>query len=445
MTPELLEVLCCPACRSTLSLQDQRVADQEILVGELVCPQCPARYPISNGIPRFVRGDAYVSSFSFEWQKWSRVQIDSYNGRAESEETFREKTGFTPDDLRGKLVLDVGCGGGRFLDVVSRWGARAVGVDLSFAVDAARHNLGTREKVQIVQASVFALPFRDRAFDAVFSIGVLHHTPDTRKAFLCLPRLVHDGGEIAVWVYYYPDRLYRWASDCWRMVFRLFPSQLKLSWCRFLADHLAPLYRNPSFAKGPLSVVPRLLPASTHPDPQWGLLDTFDWYTPRYQDKACSPLRVYSWFREGGLREIEFLDYLTSLRGRGYVNGDHPELRRPMLSFASSRVVVFGAGSGGDWVFEVLRKAHVVDRVVAVCDNDPAKIGKFYHGHRIMQFSDLNRSDYDGVIIASLPGRTAIASQLEKAGLVARQDFISLQFLTHVILPFGAQFREAAC
>ena len=53
-----------------------------------------------------------------------------------------EKTGFTPDDLRGKLVLDAGVGAGRYADVISRWGTDVVGVDLSFAVEAAARNVG---------------------------------------------------------------------------------------------------------------------------------------------------------------------------------------------------------------------------------------------------------------------------------------------------------------
>jgi len=55
--------------------------------------------------------------------------------------------------------------------------------------------------IDIVQAYIMKLPFKDKTFDVIFSIGVLHHTPDTKRAFQCLPKLLRDSGEIAIWVY----------------------------------------------------------------------------------------------------------------------------------------------------------------------------------------------------------------------------------------------------
>jgi hypothetical protein len=46
----------------------------------------------------------------------------------------------SPGDLRGKLVLDAGVGAGRFTDVMTRWGAHVIGVDLSFPIEAAHQN-----------------------------------------------------------------------------------------------------------------------------------------------------------------------------------------------------------------------------------------------------------------------------------------------------------------
>jgi len=74
-------------------------------------------------------------------------------------------------------VLDVGCGMGRFADVILRWGGEDYAVDLSFAVDAAYANLGDRPGFHVAQASVFDLPFRPKTFDLIFSLGVL----DTRR------------------------------------------------------------------------------------------------------------------------------------------------------------------------------------------------------------------------------------------------------------------------
>ncbi len=164
------------------------------------CAGCGTAVPVIRGIPRFVASDAYTASFSFEWNRHRKTQLDDAASR-ESEETFRAKTGVSPEEVSGRLVLDVGCGMGRFADVVSGWGGNVVGIDLSLAAEAAHANLGGRENVRILQADLFHLPFRPGMFDIVYSLGVLHHTPDCEKAFRQLVPFVRPGGRLCLWVY----------------------------------------------------------------------------------------------------------------------------------------------------------------------------------------------------------------------------------------------------
>src|SRR5262245_54133923 len=129
MTPELLQWICCPSCKGELGLAVTSMSANSVEEGALACRGCGATYPITRGVPRFVGNDGYVGSFSYEWNRFNRVQFDPSNGTTESEDTFTEKTGLTAADVKGKLVLDVGCGAGRFSEVVSRWGGRVVGID----------------------------------------------------------------------------------------------------------------------------------------------------------------------------------------------------------------------------------------------------------------------------------------------------------------------------
>jgi SAM-dependent methyltransferase len=76
-----------------------------------------------------------------------------------------------------------------------------VGLDLSSAIDLARETLGTRPNAAFVQADVMALPFAERTFDAVFSEGVLHHTPSTREALAAAVSVLTPGGEVMFYVY----------------------------------------------------------------------------------------------------------------------------------------------------------------------------------------------------------------------------------------------------
>ena len=66
---------------------------------------------------------------------------------------------------------------------MQEFGAEVVGIDLSVAVINARKITKDMPKVHIVQTDLFYPPFRKEIFDVVFSWGVLHHTPDPRRAF----------------------------------------------------------------------------------------------------------------------------------------------------------------------------------------------------------------------------------------------------------------------
>jgi SAM-dependent methyltransferase/uncharacterized protein YbaR (Trm112 family) len=423
MKRNLVDVLCCPDCKGDLTLIDDAPHRPHLESGGLVCRACVETFPIVRGIPRFVKTDGYVDSFSYEWNRWDAVQLDIVNGRSESEDTFAKKTGFTREDMRGKLVLDVGCGAGRFLDVASRWGADVIGIDLSFAVEASQRNVGDRPNVSVIQADVFRLPFRDETFDAVFSIGVLHHSRDTRQAFLQLPRLLKDGGELAVWLYYYRDPVYKAASDLWRAVLRPFPRAVIYGWSWLLVTLLSWLWARPVMTRKPWRHLRRVLPMSTHPERQWRILDTFDWYSPRYQDKDCSPGRVIGWCSDSDIREVQFLGVPTSVRGRRDVTGVLPLVRSSIPDVRQRRVLVFGAGAAGQQFARFLRR--IAPGVLAgVVDNDASKQGTSVEGMTVQRFEDVPRQAYDLVVIASLPGRQAIGAQLAAAGLVADRHFL---------------------
>lgn len=296
----------CPQCGSSLSVSGGP-SKADVEMGKLQC-QHGHSFPIVGGVPRFVESELYVQNFGFEWNVHSTTQLDSI-GSDESERTFRQKTGFTPEELSGKLVLDVGCGMGRFSDVAARWGATVVGIDLSRAVDAAQRNIGGRENVHIAQANVFNLPFRERTFDFIFSIGVLHHTPNTKAAFDELPKLLREGGKISIWVYSAYARFQWRFSDMYRRLTPRLPKRVLHS-LSYVAVPLYYLHKIPI-----IGVFLRwVLPVSTHPRRDWRVLDTFDWYSPKYQWKHTYE-EVFRWFDAQGLGNIRVLEFPVALQG----------------------------------------------------------------------------------------------------------------------------------
>jgi SAM-dependent methyltransferase len=172
-------------------------------------------FEIRGAIPRFTGLDdadqAHTrDAFGF---KWGRVDTyDSAASRHRVAEWCLERYGFSSVSSWAShfenfgTVLDVGCGGGLSSGVwltSAGWTGAAmwVGVDLSTAVDVARARLCATPNTHFVQADALELPFADGTFGAVFSEGVLHHTPSTRSALLSAARVLAPGGEISFYVY----------------------------------------------------------------------------------------------------------------------------------------------------------------------------------------------------------------------------------------------------
>lgn len=99
----------------------------------------------------------------------------------------------------GDRVVDVGCGPGRGTMFLVQQKMETFAVDLSSeSIALARRRT---PEARFICASNLALPFRDGAFDAVVSDGVIHHTPDPRVSFAENARLVRPGGHLYVGVY----------------------------------------------------------------------------------------------------------------------------------------------------------------------------------------------------------------------------------------------------
>jgi ubiquinone/menaquinone biosynthesis C-methylase UbiE len=306
---EVLAVLRCISCQQKLRQETEG----------LLCSGCGRKYPLVKGVVRFVDAEQYAGSFGFQWQVFRETQLDGEFSRR-SENDFRRRTGFEPEDLAGKLVLDVGCGMGRFAEVATRWGARVVGVDLSVAAEVAQENLKDRnESGQTVffQADVFRLPFAPESFDYIYSLGVLHHTPDCKAAFETLPRLLKPGGRIAIWLY---SRYHNWyrMSDAYRKLTRRMPPRVLHALC----FGVVPLYgvhrvlrKIPLVGRAASGALAYMIPMSFNPDPQWRVLDTFDWYSPWYQSKHTYE-EVFRWFENCGLENLRVIEQPIAVQGQ---------------------------------------------------------------------------------------------------------------------------------
>ena len=138
-----------------------------------------------------------ADSFAYEWSHFGQP-------RSEWDRNFREYLQpHSPEQLRGRTVIDVGAGSGRHSRQASYHGAQVVAVDLGRSIDVARINLPP--DVLTVQADAERLPFEPGTFDLAMSIGVLHHLPDPVRGLRQLARLAKPGGHVHVYLYWVPE------------------------------------------------------------------------------------------------------------------------------------------------------------------------------------------------------------------------------------------------
>jgi SAM-dependent methyltransferase len=307
LAADLQDILRCLNCGATLE------SDQS---GGFVCPGCKHAYSKVNGIARFVDAQHYAASFGFQWHRYQKTQLDHDEVR-ESDRQFRMKTALRPEELKGKLVLDVGCGMGRFAEVATRWGARVVGIDLSAAAEVAAKNLADRDFVAF-QADVFSLPFAPESFDVIYSVGVLHHTPDCEAAVKALAKYLKPGGTLAVWLYSGYNKWYRF-SDFWRR----FTHRMKPQTLHGILKVAVPVFYNvnqglrrvPLVGPPVAGAIHHVFPVNRQKDPEARMLDTFDWYSPKYQSKHTYE-QVFRWYEEMGMEDMHIGGFSIAVRGR---------------------------------------------------------------------------------------------------------------------------------
>lgn len=107
-------------------------------------------------------------------------------------------------DLKGKSVLEIGPGAGGHSSLFAKYGAAMTSIDITeerARATQAKFDLMGASTCQAMQGDAENLPFADATFDIVYSNGVLHHTPDTEKAFSEVYRVLKPGGRTVVMLY----------------------------------------------------------------------------------------------------------------------------------------------------------------------------------------------------------------------------------------------------
>jgi uncharacterized protein YbaR (Trm112 family)/SAM-dependent methyltransferase len=312
--------------------------ESEIIEGLLTC-KCGKVFPVVRSVPRFLpdafdqhpeftkkyfntinKYDKAVSAtekehfkkmfketqgmFATQWKKWGRSERLFGFTDAEARDWFlTDLTGkdVDADYFKGKVVLEVGCGHGRFVQILNNLCNEYVAFDLGSGVDLAHEITQDRPNVHIIQANAMMPPLKEEGFDYVWSHGVLHHTPSTRDAFNAISKLPKKrSGRIYIWVYHKGGFLWEYGNRLIRSITTRLPSSVM----HIIAYSLVPL----------LYLIPAYNKRVNLSNMSWAecALSTHDWLSPKYQWHH-SVEEVMSWYKEQGFRDIE----QTSANGVG--------------------------------------------------------------------------------------------------------------------------------
>lgn len=162
----------------------------------------------------------YASNFGKQWKDFSKTQIDEYNGTNISKNLINNVIFHEIKNFKNKIILEVGCGSGRFTQYLSNYANLIVINDLS---DAIYHNNYLHKKnVVAVKDDFINLKKIGFKFDIIVCRGVLQHTPNPLLSIIDLYDLCKKNGIIYFDIYKKPKFKFLNSKYLWRNLIKFF-------------------------------------------------------------------------------------------------------------------------------------------------------------------------------------------------------------------------------
>ena len=301
--------LACPAHLETL-------ACGTVNNNELLCRH-GCRFPILLDIPRFVNSSTYADGFGLQWKRFQKTQLDSHTGTTISSDRLRRCLGEDLEGVNGRSILEVGCGAGRFTEILLRAGGRVFACDLSNAVEANHANCAHWPGYFVCQADILHLPVLPNSFDVVLSLGVIQHTVNPEVTISTLTRYLRPGGKLVLDHYSY-DYNYNLARQVLRSLLLRLSPESSMKAATALGRILLPLHKLCWRNQRPFGRARRYLAKvsplidyfDSYPElgtkllQDWAILDTHDTLTDRYKHFRSAE-EIRSSLQGCGLIDIE--------------------------------------------------------------------------------------------------------------------------------------------
>lgn len=156
-----------------------------------------------------------VAGFGDEWERFDQSELST----AEHKKMFENYFNIFPwDKLPENAVgFDLGCGSGRWAKLVAPRVGKLHLIDPSDALKVAKRNLKDFGNCEFYNASVEAIPLEDNSQDFGYSLGVLHHIPDTEEGLRACIAKLKKNAPFLLYLYYRFDNRPAWFRAIWKI------------------------------------------------------------------------------------------------------------------------------------------------------------------------------------------------------------------------------------
>ena len=257
---------------------------------------------------------AVVAGFGDEWTRFDQSRLDA----GELNAVFQTYFAIFPwNSLEKDAVgFDVGCGSGRWARLVAPRVGTLHCIDASAeALAVARRNLAEQTNCRLHHASVADLPLPDASADFGYSLGVLHHVPDTAAGIRNCVAKLKRGAPLLLYLYYRFDNRPVWFRSIWktsevlRLTISRLPHPLRYAASQFMAALVYwPLARTAALLERAGMKVD-LLPLAEYRNRSFYVMrtDALDRFGTRLEQRFTRA-EITAMMTDAGLRDIRFSD-----------------------------------------------------------------------------------------------------------------------------------------
>ena len=156
-----------------------------------------------------------VEEFGNEWSEFDQSELSEDELISIFNDYFRV---FPWENVsKSSVGFDLGCGSGRWAKFVSPKVGKLFCIDPSNAIDIAKINLKKFKNCSFIKSGVDQIPLEDNSMDFGYSLGVLHHVPDTVDGLKKAVSKLKKGAPFLVYLYYAMDNQPIWFKFIWKI------------------------------------------------------------------------------------------------------------------------------------------------------------------------------------------------------------------------------------